>query len=129
MLVFKMRDSVPSASYSSVCNVLRQRSISLISTYRVGYYSMGIMPVPDRRTHPLCQYQAKKLQNTLYQKEENRVTIPHTVWLCTECLYHIQYGCELNSTIYHIQYGCEQNNTTTYSMAVYRISLPHTVWL
>ena len=30
MVVFKMRDSVPSASYSSVCNVLRQWSISLI---------------------------------------------------------------------------------------------------
>ena len=28
-------DSVPSASYSSVCNVLRQWSISLIPTYRV----------------------------------------------------------------------------------------------
>ena len=27
MMVFKMRDSVPSASYSSVCNVLRQRRI------------------------------------------------------------------------------------------------------
>ena len=31
-----MRDSVPSASYSSVCNVLRQWSIVLILTYRVG---------------------------------------------------------------------------------------------
>ena len=30
-----MRDSVPSASYSSICNVLRQWSISLIPTYRV----------------------------------------------------------------------------------------------
>ena len=30
-----MRDSVPSASYSSVCNVLRQRNIPLIPTYRV----------------------------------------------------------------------------------------------
>ena len=30
-----MRDSVPSASYSSVCNVLRLWSISLIPTYRV----------------------------------------------------------------------------------------------
>ena len=30
-----MRDSVPSASYSSVCNVLRQWSILLIPTYRV----------------------------------------------------------------------------------------------
>ena len=27
MVVFKMRDSVPSARYSSVCNVLRQRRI------------------------------------------------------------------------------------------------------
>ena len=35
MVVFKMRDSVPSASYSSVCNVLRQWNISLIPTYRV----------------------------------------------------------------------------------------------
>ena len=30
-----MRDSVPSARYSSVCNVLRLWSISLIPTYRV----------------------------------------------------------------------------------------------
>ena len=30
-----MRDSVPSMSYSSVCNVLSQWSISLIPTYRV----------------------------------------------------------------------------------------------
>ena len=30
-----MRDSVPSASYSSVCNVLRQCNIRLIPTYRV----------------------------------------------------------------------------------------------
>ena len=30
-----MRDSVPSASYSSVCNVLRQWNIPLIPTYRV----------------------------------------------------------------------------------------------
>ena len=30
-----MRDSVPSARYSSVCNVLHLWSISLIATYRV----------------------------------------------------------------------------------------------
>ena len=35
MVVFKMRDSVPSGSYSSVCNVLRQWNILLIPTYRV----------------------------------------------------------------------------------------------
>ena len=33
MVVFKMRDSVPSASYSSVCNVLRLWRIWLIPTY------------------------------------------------------------------------------------------------
>ena len=32
---FKMRDSVPSARYVSVCNVLRQWRIWLIPTYRV----------------------------------------------------------------------------------------------
>ena len=35
IVVFKMPDSVPSASYSSVCNVLRQWRISIIPTYRV----------------------------------------------------------------------------------------------
>ena len=35
MVVFKMRDSVPSTRYSSVCNVLRLWNISLIPTYRV----------------------------------------------------------------------------------------------
>ena len=30
MVAFKMRDSVPSARYSSICNVLRLWSISLI---------------------------------------------------------------------------------------------------
>ena len=36
--MFKMRDSVPSVSYSSVCNVFRQWSFSLIRTYRVGIW-------------------------------------------------------------------------------------------
>ena len=35
MVVFKMCDSVPSARYSPVCNVLRQWKTSLILTYRV----------------------------------------------------------------------------------------------
>ena len=35
MVVFKMRDSLPSARYSSVCNVMRLWNISLIHTYRV----------------------------------------------------------------------------------------------
>ena len=39
MVVFKMRESVPTARYSSVCNVLRQWKTSLILTYRV-YHSM-----------------------------------------------------------------------------------------
>ena len=35
MVVFKMRDSVPSARYSPICNVLRQWKTSLIPIYRV----------------------------------------------------------------------------------------------
>ena len=35
MVVFKMRDSVPSTRYSRVCNVLRQWNIPFIPTYRV----------------------------------------------------------------------------------------------
>ena len=35
MVVFKMHDSVPSARYSPICNVLRQWKTSLIPTYRV----------------------------------------------------------------------------------------------
>ena len=34
MVVFKIRDSVPSPRYSPVCNVLRQWKTSLIPTYR-----------------------------------------------------------------------------------------------
>ena len=45
MVVFKMRDSVPSASYSSVCNVLRQWNILLIPSYRV-YRLYDIYTVP-----------------------------------------------------------------------------------
>ena len=33
MVVFKMRDSVPSARYSPICNVLRQWKTSLIPIY------------------------------------------------------------------------------------------------
>ena len=35
MVMFKMRDSVPSPRYSPVCNVLHQWKTSLIPTYRV----------------------------------------------------------------------------------------------
>ena len=34
MVVFKMRESVPTARYSPVCNVLRQWKTSLIFTYK-----------------------------------------------------------------------------------------------
>ena len=35
MVLFKMRDSLPSARYSPVCNVLRQWKTLLILIYRV----------------------------------------------------------------------------------------------
>ena len=51
MVVFKMCDSLTSAIYSPVCNVLRQWKTSLIPTYRVyrlydsySYYSPVDLP-------------------------------------------------------------------------------------
>ena len=55
MVVFKMRDSVPSARYSTICNVLRQWKTSLIPTYRVyRLYDYG-------RFRELVQAQAHKV--------------------------------------------------------------------
>ena len=60
-----MRDSVPSARYSPVCNVLRQWKTSLIPTYRVASSSprsslLIIESVDsiskDERGFPLTQY-------------------------------------------------------------------------
>ena len=78
-----MRDNVPSASYSSVCNVLRQWSFSLIPTSRVyelydnplvrytsmlsAYSSVGCI-VLSRMTHPLlggCALQRSHVHNIL----------------------------------------------------------------
>ena len=44
MVVFKMRDSVPSASYSSVCNVLRQWNIPLIPTLKQRGICLRVCP-------------------------------------------------------------------------------------
>ena len=69
--VFKMRDSVPSTRYSSVCNVLRQRNIQLIpiliestdsiihaSLHAAGQYSVGPQEdsVPAWRTGVCSQH-------------------------------------------------------------------------
>ena len=43
MAVFEMRDNVPSARYSPICNVLRQWKTSLIPIYRVYTDSMIIL--------------------------------------------------------------------------------------
>ena len=50
-----MRDSVPSGSYSSVCNVLRQWNIPLIPTYRV-YRLYDIMVFKMRDSVPSTRY-------------------------------------------------------------------------
>ena len=63
MVVFKMRDSVPSARYSSVCNVLRLWSILLIPTYRVyRLYDTTVYTAwiyfPTKKLTPKCTYTA-----------------------------------------------------------------------
>ena len=57
LVVFKMHDNVPSASYFSVCNVLRQWSISLTPTYRVyrlyDLYVRSCHPYHCKKSYPL----------------------------------------------------------------------------
>ena len=53
MLVFKMRESVPTARYSPVCNVLRQWKTSLILTYIIE--SVDSIS-KDERGFPLTQF-------------------------------------------------------------------------
>ena len=48
-----MRDSVPSARYSPVCNVLRQLKTSLIPTYRV--YRLYDIYVPDNHNSQVAK--------------------------------------------------------------------------
>ena len=54
-----MRDSVPSASYSSVCNVLRQWNIPLIPTYRV-YRLYDIFLFCQHKIKEIIIYSVKK---------------------------------------------------------------------
>ena len=51
MVVFKMRDSVPSPRYSPVCNVLRQWKTPLIPTYRVYRLYEVLILYAHRRTN------------------------------------------------------------------------------
>ena len=67
MVLFKMRDSVPSARYSSVCNVLLQWSISLIPTYRVRVYGHYLIESTDSITICLLScYKHKCAYNNAY---------------------------------------------------------------
>ena len=55
MVVFKMRDSVPSARYSPICNVLRQWKTSLIPTYRV-YRLYDFYTAQHRKGHVIIMH-------------------------------------------------------------------------
>ena len=64
MVVFKMRDSVPSARYSPVCNVLRQWKTSLIPTYRV--YRLYDILVCVYYTHTNIFLEQEKIEQTFF---------------------------------------------------------------
>ena len=51
MVVFKMRESVPIARYSPVCNVLRQWKTSLILTYSIDSRTYGYWIGNERGIH------------------------------------------------------------------------------
>ena len=79
-----MRDSVPSASYSSVCNVLRQWSISLTPTYSIDSIVKGLETSHVRPLKRVCvtnstgnpplelsQFRAPEKERTQKIKEED----------------------------------------------------------
>ena len=100
-----MRDSVPSASYSSVCNVLRQWNISLIPTYRVGrlYDIMCMLPASTTLTHTYIA----------------TTTTPSTI-TCYECAQlmksGLEYGTRDPATFPHLS-CCRSSSSTPCSAA------------
>ena len=65
-----MCDSVPSARYSSVCNVLRLWRISLIPTYRVYRLYDIYTKVKEGKKNCLCQ-----VENVLNKVSESGVSL------------------------------------------------------
>ena len=82
MVVFKMRDSLPSARYSPVCNVLRQWKSSLIPTYRV-YRLYDKKPkwrfLTSRGTHLNCAIMSMTYTHSIGNQ-------PRTRWWCLKCV-------------------------------------------
>ena len=86
MVVFKMHNSVPSASYSSVCYVLRQWSISLIPTYIYRVYRL-YNRVSIFLAHPKWQRKleeaidATQPQSSTQNLRTQRVQEPHSFFI------------------------------------------------
>ena len=70
-----MRDSVPNARYSSVCNVLRQWSISLIPTYRVGMIHVTVC-----KNHSIIQ-KLYSMCNASPKQAPSSISLSHTISL------------------------------------------------
>ena len=68
MVLFKMRDSVPSVRYSSVCIVLRLWRISLIPTYRVYRLYDRVYRLYDR-IYRFYDYSVAKLGGYYYTRD------------------------------------------------------------
>ena len=83
MAVFKMRDSVPNARYSSVCNVLHQWRIWLIPTYRG--YRLYDTPYEGFARILLYRHNIRKIN---YVKIKS---IPFVIDLSNIIIYHYIY--------------------------------------
>ena len=135
-----MRDSVPSASYSSVCNVLHQWSISLIPTYRVyRLYDINIYICPviyiiagqHRYTYLVEETKSKVVDGLCLPLRQGRVegdslSLQHTqrhrqdhcispeyggaTCLCRACMY--LYACrERDDKPFFLLTSCSSNSS------------------
>ena len=88
MVVFKMRDSVPSPRYSAICNVLRQWKTSLIPTYRVyRLYDMYLTLTSQENSFTtLPSEQCLKGMQWVLDLPELKTLRPSDIhWLAHEC--------------------------------------------
>ena len=125
MVVFKKRDSVPSARYSSVCNVLRQWRIWIIPTYRVVdsmttdsmIMKQGWLYIEVANCIPLCSLGISAAHSTsvLYWDHQTWVYLcsvgkPHSVLSCKPHAHHNGYVSFLKRQrmMTHAYYFCMQ---------------------
>ena len=105
-----MRDSVPSASYSSVCNVLRQWNIPLIPTYRVYRLYDTSEFLTNGYGTPLVDAVCKILHapkrffgDVSFYAVSIGSNLVKDIYTCMQFLIHLRASLLLNDREYHVK--------------------------